>query len=497
MKLAGARAHALSATTTIIPAPRAATPAADVAHAVPGLAVIWSRTEPQRVGEIALVIGGEQHGFGRAPHGLHACPLDLMRQRPGETAPSGPPGSPGISRLQWLVRRSGRGLEIENVGRAGLLHNGRSLARVTAELGDVVQIAGELVLLVVPRPPRIPAAQLPAAPWPAFGCADPFGIVGESASAWELRRQLAFAAHREDHVLLTGPSGSGKELAASTLHRLSRRHAGVLVARNAATFPDSLIDAELFGNARDYPNPGMIERPGLIGAADGSTLFLDEIGELPHALQAHLLRVLDAGEYQRLGEARARRSNVRLIAATNRAPYELKHDLLARLRLRIATPGLDQRREDIPLIARHLLHAMAAGDPEVAARFFHGGDPCGEPRWTARFVTALVMARLTSHVRQLGAMLCRAMLHARDGVLDLEPGETLPAELDAAAAVPALATIEPRTLDADRVRAALDACDGVQERAWRALGLRSRYQLVRLMRKLGVPARPGPEVASP
>jgi len=85
-----------------------------------------------------------------------------------------------------------------------------------------------------------------------------------------------------------------------------------------------------------------------------------------HRLSRRQAGVLDAGEYQRLGEARARRSNVRLIAATNRAPHELKHDLLARLRLRIATPGLDQRREDIPLIARHLLRAMAAGDPEVA-----------------------------------------------------------------------------------------------------------------------------------
>src|SRR5207244_827185 len=81
-----------------------------------------------------------------------------------------------------------------------------------------------------------------------------------------------------------------------------------LLARNAATFPEALVDAELFGNVRDYPNPGMPERPGLIGASDGGILFLDEIGELPHALQAHLLRVLDGGEYQRLGESRSRRA---------------------------------------------------------------------------------------------------------------------------------------------------------------------------------------------
>jgi DNA-binding NtrC family response regulator len=201
--------------------------------------------------------------------------------------------------------------------------------------------------------------------------------------------------------------------------------------------------------------------------------------------------VLDAGEYQRLGETRARRSTARLVAATNRAPDELKHDLLARLRLRIQLPGLDQRREDIPLIARHLLRAMAAGDPELA-RFFHGGDPAGEPRWTARFVTAMVTAPLAGHVRELGAMLCRAMLEASDGVLDAAPeGVSTGIPADEPALPPG--AIDPRSLDAGRVRAALEACGGVQERAWRALGLRSRFQLIRLMRKLGVAARPAPQ----
>lgn len=464
-----------------------------VRHAIPGLALIWSRSEPQRIGEVALIGAGEPHAFGRAPRAYHAHPLDLVRQRPGETPPAGPPSSRRISRVQWIVRRSARGLEIENIGRASLRHNGRKVAQTTAAIGDVVEIDGELALLVVARPPRLLCSALPASLLPPFGCADEFGIVGESTAAWELRRQLAFAARRDDHVLVSGPSGSGKELAARTLHRLSHRASGALVARNAATFPESLIDAELFGNARDYPNPGMVERTGLIGAADDSTLFLDEIGELPHALQAHLLRVLDAGEYQRLGETRTRRSNVRLIAATNREPHELKHDLLPRLRLRIAMPGLDQRREDIPLIARHLLRTMAAGDPEIAARFFHAGDPAGEPRWTARFVTALVTAPLTSHVRELGAMLCRAMLHAGDGVLDAPPAAG-PAP---AVARPAPATVEPATIDAARVRATLAACRGVQEQAWRELGLRSRHQLTRLMRKLGITVHPALEVASP
>src|SRR5256885_12859655 len=105
-----------------------------------------------------------------------------------------------------------------------------------------------------------------------------------------------------------------------------------MVSRNAATFPAGLIDVELFGNVANYPNHGMPERPGVVGEADGSTLFLDEIGELPTELQSHLLRFLDErGEYTRLGDARRRTSDVRVVAATNRALEDLKHDLAARL----------------------------------------------------------------------------------------------------------------------------------------------------------------------
>src|SRR5262249_14365097 len=172
------------------------------------------------------------------------------------------------------------------------------------------------------------------------------------------------------NVLIHGPSGTGKELAARAVHALSRRAKRPLVARNAATLPPGLVDAELFGNVKNYPNPGTPERPGLIAQADGGTLFLDEIGELPWDLQAHLLRVLDAGgESHRLGEATARRASIRLVAATNRAPGELKHDLLARLTLRLVMPELAARPEDIPLLVRHLLRRAAEQSPDIGRRF--------------------------------------------------------------------------------------------------------------------------------
>jgi len=325
---------------------------------------------------------------------------------------------------------------------------------------------------------------------PSFGVADAFGIVGESVAAWELRRQLALVAGRADHVLIAGPSGTGKELGARAIHALSQRSRERMIARNAATFPEGLVDAELFGNMRDYPNPGMPERPGLIGAADGSTLFLDEIGELPHALQAHLLRVLEGGEYQRLGETRSRCVDVRVIAATNREPDELKHDVLARLRLRITLPGLAERREDTPLLARHLLRAMAAKDPFVAERCFEHGDPAGEPRWTARFVASLMQAHYHTHVRELETWLWQAILDSRDGLLDEPPTLCASSNKDAARADDdsEVGDVDPRTLDAAAVQRALDAHQGSRELAWRALGLRSRHQLLRLMRRFGISA---------
>src|SRR5262249_66785 len=159
--------------------------------------------------------------------------------------------------------------------------------------------------------------------------------------AWALRDTVAFAARAEGHVLVRGESGSGKELCATAIHRLSTRGERALVARNAATFPAGLVDAELFGNAKNHPNPGTAEREGegLVGEGDGGTLFLDEIGELPAALQAHLLRVLDRnGEYQRLGESRVRRADLRVVAATNRGVAELKHDFAARFTLAVEIP---------------------------------------------------------------------------------------------------------------------------------------------------------------
>jgi two-component system nitrogen regulation response regulator GlnG/two-component system response regulator HydG len=223
----------------------------------------------------------------------------------------------------------------------------------------------------------------------------------------------------------------------------------------------------------------MPERAGLIGQADGGTLFLDEIGELPPDLQAHLLRVLDAGEYQRLGESKRRVADIRLVAATNRLPEDLKEDLAARLGLRIHVPGLDERREDVPLLARHLLLRAATRDPQIASTYFEGWDGhAGEPRLSAALVRALVMHGYTTNVRELESMLWRAASSSSGSTLDLT---------DDVKKLVRVAAKPTRELGADEVRQALARHGGVKDKAWRDLGLPSRHALHRLMKKLAIP----------
>ncbi|MES2643457.1 MAG: sigma 54-interacting transcriptional regulator [Myxococcota bacterium] len=439
------------------------------------LVVAWSLDEPNRVGESARVDGARM--LGRGGEAWEEDRLRFRRWRPGQPGTAEALQSPRISRDQVRVRPEGdQHLWVENIGRCKLRINGEERGEGEARPGDTLTLRNTVVLVVVRREPLSGlAGLLPPVDFP-FGGPDAFGMIGESAPAWRLRAELAFAAASPHHVLLTGPSGVGKELAAQALHGLSARGRKPLVSRNAATLPESLVDAELFGCARNYPNVGSPERPGLVGEANGSSLFLDEIGELPSALQAHLLRILDlGGEYQRLGESRSRRSDLRLIAATNRDPEALKHDFLARLTTRILLPGLDARPDDVPLLLAAALRRAAVETPAVYARFF-GAD--GLPRVHPDLVEALVRHRYTLHIRELHRLLWRAITTSPADHLALTPevrGE-LSLSPAAAAAPPDRAAIE----------AALAAAGGRAAVAAEAMGLRSRFVLYRLMKKHGI-----------
>lgn len=439
-----------------------------------GLILLWSHDELDRVGEALLVTDPQRWELGRGRPPGDTPRLEAVRQRPGENLPTGPLLSERLSRRQLAVTATPDGLAVENIGQCPLRHNGAPVARALAGPGDTLELLNELLMLVVRRPRLLRARQdLRQHP---FGRPDAAGIVGESPAAWRLREQLGFVARRDAHVLIHGPSGSGKELIAAGIHAGSRRRGAALIARNAATLPPGIVDAELFGNVGGYPNPGMAERPGLIGAADGGVLFLDEFAELPEALQAHLLRVLDAGEYHRLGEGRARHADLRLVAATNRPLSAIKEDVLARMPLRIQAPPLGDRLEDTPLLALHLLRGVAGDDPELAGRFFEGQHP----RLSPALVRALIGQEWRTHVRQLQRLLW-ASLQASPGAYLTPPPEEVPGDTHTPA-------VDPTTLSPEVIQEALDRHGGRQSAVWKELGLSSRHVLKRLLKKHGLSA---------
>lgn len=195
-------------------------------------------------------------------------------------------------------------------------------------------------------------------------------LIGNSARMMEVSRRIRLVAPRSTPVLIEGPTGSGKEVVADALHRLSPRVRKPFVAINCAAIPEALLEAELFGHTRGAFTGAVQRRVGRIEAADGGTLFLDEIGEMPLELQAKLLRFVESGELQRIGDNETVRVDVRIIAATHQPlarhtqARRFRADLYYRLAVfLIRTPGLCEHREDIPLLVDHFLERMGREMP--------------------------------------------------------------------------------------------------------------------------------------
>lgn len=196
------------------------------------------------------------------------------------------------------------------------------------------------------------------------------GLIGHSEVMQDLFRKILRAAASEASVLITGESGTGKELVARALHDNSSRSKGPYIRVHCAAFPENLLEGELFGHARGAFTGATTAREGRFEAANGGTLLLDEIGEIPLNIQVKLLRVLQEHEIERLGENQTRKVDVRIIAATHRdlpamvSCGEFRADLYYRLRvLPLTVPALRNHLNDIPLLASTMLTNMLARQP--------------------------------------------------------------------------------------------------------------------------------------
>jgi DNA-binding NtrC family response regulator len=343
------------------------------------------------------------------------------------------------------------------------------------------------LLLCTRRPYHLPALRAyPPNRVRAFGQPDSDGMIGESPVMWNLRERLAACARTSFHVLIVGESGSGKELAAQAMHNLSRRSERKLIADNIAAIPPSLAAALLFGNKKNFPNPGMEERVGLIGSANGSTLFLDEIGDMPEEVQPMFLRVAERnGEYFRLGEEnRMQRSDFRLVGATNR-PEKMRYELKRRFEREIRVPSLNSHKEDIPLLIRHMLTSHAEKDDIDVQRFLENGWPRVHPL----LIEQLAHHTYTTNVSEVAFLLGQAMAESLgDIICPLRGG--LPVQTQSTAEpismgtlTPAVKRPTPQPLPTPvQAQRALDEHLGHITRAATALGI-SRDQLNRMIRR--------------
>jgi len=229
-------------------------------------------------------------------------------------------------------------------------------------------------------------------------------IVGESQGIKEVLKNIRIVAPSEVSVLIQGENGTGKELVAEAIHRLSGRKDKPLVTVNCAVLPADLIESELFGHEKGAFTGAHEKRIGKFEQAEGGTLFLDEIGELPPNLQAKFLRVLQSKEIEPIG-GRNKKVNVRVIAATNRileeeiAAGRFRMDLYYRLNVfNVKIPPLRQRREDIPLLARHFLAQYSRQERKPVEDF------------TESVLHSMINHRWPGNIRELENFVARSVL---------------------------------------------------------------------------------------
>ena len=296
------------------------------------------------------------------------------------------------------------------------------------------------------------------------------GIIGESGAMLEVLSIVRRVAPSEATVLIRGESGTGKELIAKAIHFGSPRARGPLVKVNCAALPEALLESELFGHEKGAFTGALTSRQGRFELANGGTIFLDEIGDLPLHLQAKLLRVLQEREFEKVGSSRPVRVNVRIMAASHR-PLEdlikagqLREDLYYRLNVvTIFIPPLRERRSDVALLLDHFLRQYA----EKNGKTIRGLTPEGRD--------ILLRYDYPGNVRELENIIERAVVLTRDDVIgsgDLPLTVQEPEVADGDRETNLTAAVE--ALERRMIRDALARSDGIQTRAAELLGMGER-----------------------
>ena len=295
-------------------------------------------------------------------------------------------------------------------------------------------------------------------------------VVGRSLAWVALLDELEQVAPSDATVLISGGSGTGKGRLARLCHSMSRRKEGRLVTVNCAALPEQLLESELFGYERGAFTGATSRKEGRFDLASGGTLFLDEITEMSLAVQVKLLRVLQEGEYERVGGTETLQADVRVIAATNRdieadvAAGRFRQDLFYRLNvIRMAVPDLDERRDDIPLLAQHFLVRFNAKNGKHLEGF------------TPEALDALQSWTWPGNVRELENAIERAVVLCRDARIDLHD---LPREIRAARGSKEALTFEVGTplknVERRMIEATLRYTDGDKSLAASLLGITAR-----------------------
>jgi transcriptional regulator with PAS, ATPase and Fis domain len=320
-------------------------------------------------------------------------------------------------------------------------------------------------------------------------------MVGGSLALQRLKQQIVKIAPLDVPVLLTGESGTGKELAAHAIHKLSPRRDATLVMVNAAALPSTLVETELFGyEAGSFTGAERKGRKGKIEQADGGSLFFDEVGDMPAEVQVKLLRVLQDGTFQRVGGNEQRRSNFRLISASNRnfeamiADGSFRLDLFYRIGgVTIRLPALRERLEDIPLLAELALTQFAERHGQRAKKL------------SDEAVAFLQGQRWPGNVRQLMHIVERAAIFGESdlivpedfGIIEPDPAEGRQPPLadpgDGALPAPAVAPAEPmrvssavEQVEEQLIRQAMARFNGNKKRVATELGISRSYLYKRL-----------------